>query len=112
MYSGGIQRAVSSGHFDQHQFGPARPALQIVHRVRGNELSFVDDDDPLAGLLDFRQDVRAQNDGVVAGEALDQVARLVDLFGIQSSSRFVQNEHVWIVNDGLGQPHALAIAFR
>src|SRR2546430_1563474 len=99
LSSGGIQRVVSSGHFDQHQFGPARPALQIVHRIRSDKLALVDDDDPFTGLLDLRQYVRAQNNRVVAGETLDQVARLVDLFRIQSSSRFVQNEHVWIVNE-------------
>jgi len=36
----------------------------IVHGIGGHQLALVDDDDLLAGLLDFRQDVRAQNNGV------------------------------------------------
>ena len=55
--------------------------------------------------------MRAQNNRVVAGEALDQVARLIDLLGIQSGSRFVQNEYIRIVNDGLGQANPLTVAF-
>jgi len=86
--------------------------LQIAHGIRGHQLALVDNDDTFAGLFDFRQDVGAQNNGVVAGEALDQVARLVDLLGIESGGRLVQNEHFGIVNDGLCQADPLAVPFR
>ena len=54
----------------------------------------------------------AENDGVVAGQALDQVARLIDLFGIEARGRFVENQHIWVVNDCLCQTHPLPVAFR
>ena len=53
----------------------------------------------------------AENDGVVAGQALDQVAGLIDLFGIEAGGGFVKNQYIRVVNDGLRQPHSLAIAF-
>ena len=53
----------------------------------------------------------AENDGVVAGQALDQVAGFIDLFGIEAGRWFVKNQHVGVVNDGLRQPNPLAIAF-
>ena len=73
-------------------------------------LPAVDDHHLLAGLLDFGQDVRAENDGVVAGQAADQRTRLVDLLGVQAGRRLVQNQHVGIVDDGLRQSDALPVA--
>ena len=108
---GEIEIAIAAADLDEDGFGPARAALQIVDGIRCDHLAFVDDDDLLAGLLDFRQDMRAQNNGVIAGEALDQIARFVNLLGIEARGRFVQNKHVGIMNDGLGQPDALTIAF-
>ena len=83
----------------------------MLHGIGRHQLALVDDDDLLAGLLDFGQDVRAENDGVIAGQALDQVARLVDLLGIEAGGGLVENQHVGIVNDGLRQADALAVAF-
>jgi hypothetical protein len=70
-----------------------------------------DDDDALAGLLDFGEDVGAENDGVVAGEMLQQFADLDDLLGVETGSGFVEDEDIGIVDDGLGQSDALAVAF-
>src|SRR5438132_13533120 len=49
---------------------------------------------------------------MVAGQAPDEVARLVDLFGIETGGGFVKDEYIGIVDNGLGQAHALAIAFH
>ena len=106
-----IEAAIASADFDQHRFCAARAVLQVVYRVRRHQLAFVDDDDLLAGLLDFRQNVRAENDGVVAGQALDQVPRLVDLLGVETGGGLVEDQHIRIVNDRLRQAYALAIAF-
>ena len=43
---------------------------------------------------------------------LDQLARFDDLFGVETGSRFVENQHVGIMNDSLCQPHALPVTFR
>ena len=88
---------------------PRARFCRLLHRIGGHHLAFVDDDHLLAGLLDFRQDVGAQNDGVIAGKALDQIARLVDLLGVETRGRLVENQYVGIVNDGLRQADALAI---
>src|SRR5260370_16605554 len=49
---------------------------------------------------------------MVAGKCFDQVARLVDLLGVQPGSRLIQNEYLRIVNDGLRQADPLPVAFR
>ncbi len=72
-----VERAVASFHFQHHRFGAARAVLQVVHRIRRHQLAFIDDEHLLAGLFHFRQDVRAQDDGVVAGQAANQIARFV-----------------------------------
>ena len=110
LHRRGIELAVAAGDFDQHGFRAARAVLQIAHRVRRTHLALVDDDHLLARLAHFRKNVRAQNDGVIAGEALDQVARFIDLLGIEASRRLVQDQHVRIVDDGLRQSHALPVA--
>jgi hypothetical protein len=74
-------------------------------------VAFVDDNDVFAGLLHLGQNVRAQNDGVLAGQVFDEVASLVDLLGVKTGSGLVQNEHVGIVNNGLRQSHPLPVAF-
>ena len=95
-----------------HRLGPAEPCGEIGGRVNRHDAPFVDDDDAVAGLRDFRKDVRAEDDRVVAGELLDELARLDDLFGIEAGRRFIQDEHVRIVNDRLRQPDPLAVALR
>ena len=107
----GVDGAVAALHFHQHGLGAARPILQVVHRVGGHQLAFVDDDHLLAGLLDLGQDVRAQDDGVVARQAADQITRFVDLLGIQAGRRFVENQDFRVVDDRLRQPNALPVAF-
>ena len=94
LHRRGIEAAVAARDFDQHGFAGARAVLQIAHRVGRHDLALVDDDDLLARLADFRKDVRAQNDRVIAREALDQVARLIDLLGIEARRRLVEDQDV------------------
>ena len=111
LHQQGIGLAVPGGDFEQKSFSIAGPRLQVAHRVGGDQLALVDDEHLLAGLFDFRKDVGAENNGVIAGQAFDQVAGFVDLFGIQPRGGFVENQHVWIVNNRLRQTHPLAVAF-
>ena len=53
-------------------FRSLQPCGEPFRRVHRHHASLVDDDDTLAGLGDFREDVSAEDDGVVAGEAADQ----------------------------------------
>ena len=47
-----------------------------------------------------------------ATQALDELTRIRDLFGIEADRRFVQDEDWRVVDQGLGNSDALAIAFR
>src|SRR5262249_6899474 len=71
----------------------------------------VDDHDAVADLRDFGQDVRRKHDRMLAGEAVDEPANLMNLARVESDGRFVEHQDRWIVNDGLRQAHALAITF-
>ncbi len=107
-----IENAIAAGNFHEHRFAAARPILQIMDGIGRDQLALVDDDHVLAGLFHFGQDVSTEQDGVIAGEIPDQIAGLVDLFGIESGGGFVEDQHVGIVDDRLRQTYALAIAFR
>ena len=49
---------------------------------------------------------------MIAGELLDQLARLDDLFRVEAGRRLVEDEDVGVVNQRLGEPDALLVAFR
>ena len=53
-----------------------------------------------------------ENDGMVAGQALDQVTGLIDLFGVEAGRGLVKNQYVGVVNDGLRQAYPLPVPFR
>src|SRR5882762_1369258 len=111
LHLGGIGEAVACTNFNQQGFGAARAILQIAYGIGGDKLALIDDDDLLAGLLNLRKNVGAQNDGVIAGQALDQLARFIDLLGVEAGGGLVENQHVGIVDDGLRKAYTLAIAF-
>ena len=78
---------------------PRRRFVRLSTRVRGDDLALADDDHLLADLLDLRQDVRAENDGVVAGQALDQRAGFVICLGSRpdvGSSR-ISTSGLWMI---------------
>ena len=90
---------------------PRSRFVRFSTAVRGDDLALADDDDLLADLLHFRQDVRAENDRVVARQALDQRPGLDDLLRVQAGGGLVQNQDVGIVDDRLRQSDALPVAF-
>src|SRR5271170_8050662 len=112
LHQHGFRLAIAARNLEQKSFGAARPGLQVAHRIGRYQLALVDDDDLLAGLFDLRQDMSAEDNGVIPGQALDQVSGFIDLLGIEACGWLVKNQHVRVVNDGLRQPHSLAIAFR
>ena len=85
---------------------------QIVWRINGHHAALVDDHDALTGLRDFREDVGAENDGVIAGELLDQLPSFDDLLGIEAGGRFVENQDIRVVDERLREPHPLSVALR
>ena len=83
---------------------------QGVGGAVGHHPAVVDDDDPLAHGLHFRQDVGAQNHRVVAAQVLDQGADLNDLLGVQAHGGLVQDQHRGVADERLGNAHTLLIA--
>ena len=49
---------------------------------------------------------------MVAAEAFDQLASLDDLLRVEASRRLVENQHLGIVQQCLGEADALPIPFR
>src|SRR4029077_6855428 len=107
-----FQGFIPARDFKQNGFSAPGTGPQVAHRVGRDQLASVDDDDLPAGLFHLGDDVGAEHDGVIAGEAFEQVPGLVDLLGVESSGGFVENQHVRVVNDGLRQSHPLAVALR
>ena len=69
--------------------------------------ALVDDEDPVAGHLDFRQDMAGDDHGHPAAQARDQVADDQDLVGIQADGRLIHDDHRRLGEDRLGDPHPL-----
>src|SRR2546426_81672 len=69
-------------HLHVQRFRAAQPRRQVVGRVNRDDTSLVDDDDALTGLRDLGQNVRAQDDRVIAGEVLDELPRFDNLLRV------------------------------
>ncbi len=104
-FSGGL-------HFDVNSLAALELGGEVLRRIDGGNLALVDDDHAVTGHADFGQDVRGKNDGVRARQALDQVAHFDDLLGIEADGGLVEDDHVGIVHQRLGQAHALLVAAR
>ena len=111
LHVAGVGAAVGGLHFQRDGFGAAQPVGEVGHRIDGHQLALADDDDALAGVLHFAEDVGAENDGVVAGEVLQQLADFDDLLGVEAGSGLIEDQHIGVVDDGLRQADALAVAF-
>src|SRR5690606_39364111 len=88
----------------EHDALSARKALlKVPGGAIGHQLSPVDDQHPVAGYLDFGQDVRRKDDRFLATDLLDELANLDDLIRIESGGGLIQNQDGWIVDHGLGE---------
>ena len=74
---------------------------QPVGSAVGYNLAVVDDDNPLADGLHFRQDVRAEDDGVPPSQILNQATDFNNLLGVQAHGGLVQDQHRGISQQGL-----------
>ena len=91
-------------HLHVQRLRPAQPGGQVVRRVFGHHAALVDDHHALAGLRDLGQDVRAQDDRVIAGQLLDQLAGLDDLLRVEARGRFVEDQDVGVVEMACARP--------
>ncbi len=97
-------------HLDADPLAALELRGEVLRRIHRRDFALVDDHHAVAGHADFRQDVRGKNDGVAAGEALDQVAHFDDLLGIEAHGGLIENDDFGIVHQGLGQADALLVA--
>lgn len=75
------------------------------------DFALVDDDDAVADGFDFFEDVGGEDDGFVGGHRLYQLSHFVLLVGVEAIGGLVEDEHLGVVDDGLGDSDALAVAF-
>ncbi len=95
---------VAEGIF-QATFGLKFRQLRIAHNA-----TVVDDQNAVAEVFHFLQNVGGQHHGFGLAYAFDEGANLYQLIGIQSGGGFVQDENFGVVEQGRSQAHALAVA--
>ena len=72
---------------------------------------FTDDRHAVAGVLDFWQDVRGEEDRPSLGAHLgDHAIEFLLVERVQSAGGFVQDEQAWLMHKGLHQPQLLFVA--
>ena len=86
-------------HPQLHRTRDIGPLFQIGRRAIGHNLSAINDDRPGAGRFHLFQNVRGKDDRFAFAHPLDQRPHLVFLVRIQPVRRFVENQHLGIVND-------------
>ena len=104
---GGV-RIAPEGDFQRRIFGQF--PFQLVGRAAGHFAAMVDDEQVVAHLLDFGQDVGAEEDGVIFGQRADEGTDLQDLLGVETHGGLIQNEELGEAQQSLGKADALAVA--
>ena len=86
-------------------------ALQIVRRIRCENFSTQHDHHTAARHLHFRQNVRRDQHRVRARQTFDERTHETYLVRIKPDGRFVEDDQIRLVNDGIRQPDTLFVAF-
>ncbi len=80
--------------------------LEARGRVVGHELAARDDDGARADGVDLFEDVRGNDDGLLARDLADERADFVLLQRIEAVGGLVEDQHLRVVHDGLGEADA------
>ena len=88
------------------------PSAESIERVIRHDTTAIDDDGTLTERLDFREDVSREDHRPIFGQPLNERANAHELLRIETARGLVQNQDLWVVNDGLRESNALAIALR
>ena len=84
----------------------ARP--QLAHRALDHDAAAVDDDGPRAHLLDFVQQVRAEEDGDAGrAQVADELAHVLHASRVEAARGLVQHDELWGMKQRLGDAQAL-----
>ena len=85
--------------------------FQVTGRAIGHDQALAHHNGSGANALHLLKDVGGEDDGFGLTQGGDQVADLKLLVGVESIGRFIQNQHVRVVYQGLGQTDTLSKAF-
>jgi hypothetical protein len=83
------------------------PAIRL-----GDDAAAVDDQDAVADRVDFRKDVRREEDGPLFPETPDRLPDPDDLHRVESDGRLVQDQHRRPVDEGAGERGPLTETLR
>src|SRR5690606_1940357 len=109
----GFDDVIAHTVLDAHlqQFCSRCLATQRVGSSVGNDLTLVNDEDSIASRFYFRKDVRTKDYGLFAPQLADELSNLDDLVRVQSRGRFIQDQHLRVVDHGLSEAYALPVSF-
>src|SRR6267142_6627394 len=102
---------VNASDLDCDSTGPFGFLAQFNRRAVGDDLAAIDNDFARTNGINFFENVSGEDDGLFLSHLSDKAANFVLLVWIQAISRFVKDENVGIVNDGLRETSSVAITF-
>ena len=96
------------------QDGPeAEPPFDVGDAALGEDLAAIDDRDAGAQLLELGQDVAADDDGLAhRTELAEELAKLDPRARIETGRRLVEEQHLRVVDEGVGEAQPLLHAAR
>src|SRR5690242_14221549 len=98
-------------NLDLYQLVARGLLAESIRRAVRHDASAVDDQDAVAGSLDFRKDVRAEDHRFFFSKLAYEFAYLDDLVRVQASRGFIEDEDFRVVDHGLRETDALPVSF-
>ena len=99
------------GAFDLDGGVGQRALLNLARRAHGDDAAFIDDGHAVAELLGLFDVVRGEQDGaLLAAQVLHQLVNFQARLRIEAGGRFVQEQHLRIVEQRQGERQALLLA--
>ena len=100
---GSVERLIG---YQRHCLVVARAALQLQRRAIGEQAALSDDHRAGAQRRDLFEDMGGNDHDLVAGQALDELAHLMLLVGVEAIGRLVEDQHTRIMQNRLSQADA------
>ena len=105
------QQAVDGGPVGAADPDPELVAPAVRHRPVGDHGAPVEDHHPVADGLGLGQEVGTEQHRRMAADVAHHLAELHHLGRVEAAGRLVEEDDVGLVDDGGGEPDALALAF-
>ena len=84
---------------------------EVGQHILGHDFAGVNNHDFLTHLSDFGQDMRGQDNRMLASKLFNQGPDTNNLLRVKANRGLIQNEDARIMDNRLGQSHPLPIAF-